>query len=75
MISASDADGFYDTITYSLDNDYGGTFVIDQSTGALMRTTDTSITPDAVSIVVQLRAILGAYEIANHCEIIFASKK
>ena len=43
MISASDADGFYDIITYSLDNDYDGTFVIDQSTGVLMRTSNVSI--------------------------------
>jgi len=43
MVSANDADGFYNTITYSLDDDYNGVFVIDQATGALMRTSNDSI--------------------------------
>ena len=49
-ISATDADGFYNTITYSLDNDYDGVFTINRMTGDLRRTTNTSIpAPAAVS--------------------------
>ena len=42
-ILARDDDGFYNTITYSLENDYNGTFVIDSNTGALRRTSDESL--------------------------------
>ena len=46
-----DADGFYNTITYSIDNDYGGVFTINNITGELRRTSNESIpAPDAVSM-------------------------
>ena len=49
-ISAMDADGFYNTITYSLDNDYDGIFTINSMTGELRRTSNQSIpAPAAVS--------------------------
>ena len=49
-ISASDADGFYNMITYSIDNDHDGIFTIDSSTGELSRTTNESVpAPEAVS--------------------------
>ena len=50
-ISATDDDGFYNTITYSLDNDYDGIFTINSMTGELRRTTNQSIpAPAAVSL-------------------------
>ena len=49
-ISASDADGFYNTVTYSIDNDHGGIFTIDSSTGELSRPNNESApVPEAVS--------------------------
>ena len=49
-ISATDNDGFYNTITYSLDNDHDGIFAINSMTGELRRTTNQSIpAPAAVS--------------------------
>ena len=49
-ISATDADGFYDMITYSIDNDYDGIFIINSVTGELSRTSNESVpAPSAVS--------------------------
>ena len=50
VVSATDADGFYNTITYTIDNDYDGVFTMDSITGELRRTTNESISaPEAVS--------------------------
>jgi len=49
-IRATDADGFYNTITYSIDNDYNGVFTINNVTGEFGRTSNESIpAPAAVS--------------------------
>lgn len=50
VVSATDADGFYNTFTYSIDNDYDGVFTMDSINRELRRTTNESISaPDAVS--------------------------
>lgn len=54
MISASDGDGLYNTITYSLVNDYDGTFVVNEVTGVLMRTSNVSIPAPAPVSMKQL---------------------
>ena len=49
-VIATDQDGFYNMITYSIDDDYDGVFIMDNITGELIRTTNTRIpAPGTVS--------------------------